>query len=146
MTRRRTVIGLAVLVFIMILVGLRKSEVLAPKPMRAYTKIRLGMTLTEVTDAIGEPPGYQNGISRIRGSIQYGETVKDSDDSKDSVSVPDEFYQNSYFKEFKYEFWIWQDYVIGVAFDEKGKAVRYYMLEVKNNSGLFGRLKKVIGL
>jgi hypothetical protein len=145
MTRRRLLCGLlfasAVLVCV---VGWR--AIYAPGHVRAYERVRLGMTLAEVEAAIGAPPGWYaepklGGIT----SGPFGEYIRES-------GVPSKSLLNPQYREsagITVEQWIWDDYWIEVALDKDGKAVGYYLLESSGprfRSSFLARLRAFIGL
>ena len=139
-TRQRFVIGVVIVTLAAVLaftwVGWR--EVTTPEPVRAYERLRLGMTKDEVINAIGVPPGnYTNNESgrtyfeRIRESGMPFEKLRSA-----SVTV---------------ELWMWKDHSISVAFDEAEKTAGFYLFWMTDYSqpyqpSFIDRVREFLGL
>ena len=91
---------------------------------RAYSRIKLGMTLKEVTTAIGLAPGYYEG--EIPRPPSMGRWVKTPPLQQAGV----DFEQLRQDRPRKLEAWIGRDYVIWVHFDDEGTAIGSYLLEL----------------
>jgi len=103
-----------------------------PAPVLAFGRIRLGMTLEEVEVVIGQPPGNYDTKHRI-GTPSMGplgrcvrETGIPDSSLDDAAGRPGPGYSGP----LKVKSWLWNDYWIWVAFDDHGKTVGYYLIEV----------------
>ncbi len=123
MTRRRWVyLGLAVLLALGLAVRFFWPS---PFPVRAYERLRLGMTKSEVEAIIGEPPTRCN---FFRYSVPIG-----------SISPPDLPVIGSRLRETgircadvregqPLDGWEWEDGGLWVTYDRDGQAVGYYLV------------------
>ncbi len=150
MTRRRWVfLGLAS----MLALGLA-AWFLWPSPaVRAYNRIRLGMTPEEVETAIGVPPGYQDGIIPVPPSMSpSGTFIRET--GLPHYSLPDARNRPAaeYSEKLSRQHWTWEDYWIWVAYDRTGRVIGYYLLEAhghvwrQSNPTLFDRIRTWLGL
>jgi hypothetical protein len=115
-----------------------------PQPVRAYERLRLGMTKNQVDAAIGMPPGWYT--EPKLGGIMSGPHVHYVRASGiPSVSLPTVDDRDT---PLTLEQWTWDDYWIRVAFDEDGKAVGCYLLESSGPGydwSLLDRLRAFVG-
>ena len=90
---------------------------------RAYSRIKLGTTLKDVTTAIGLPPGYYEGeFPRPPSMGRWIRTPPLQQAGVDFERLPDNRHN--------LETWIGRDYVIWVLFDDQGTAIGSYLLEL----------------
>jgi hypothetical protein len=108
-----------------------------PVPLRAYERIRLGMTREEVETAIGREP--YRGVILSPGFLHY---VRETGLPAASIRHPAERSA-----ELTVETWTWDESWIVVAFDDGGKAVGFYLLEsARQPPSLLERLTKWVGM
>jgi hypothetical protein len=123
MTRRRVLCGLllASLVLACFAGWLVWRAVAKPERVRAYEQLALGMTRTEVNQAIGVPPGRYTAKSWDQPSQLY---LREA--GIPAVNLYE--YELTRDTDVKVEKWKWDDYWIFVAFDGEGKSVGCYLL------------------
>jgi len=97
---------------------------------RAYGRLRLGMTITEVEEAIGKPVGF-----REKGLVVLPRDYRLRRET--GVRV---FHSNLI-----WHAWCWSEYQIDVVYDDSSTNVGYYLYETPRLS-LLDRLRRVIGL
>jgi hypothetical protein len=115
--------------------GWRQIDV--PGPLRAYERIRLGMTRDEVETAIGTEP--YRGVILSPGRLKY---VRET--GLPAASVRNRAERAT---ELTVETWTWDESWIVVAFDARGKAVGFYLLESgRQPPSLLQRLTKWVGM
>jgi hypothetical protein len=111
-----------------------------PEPVRAYERIKLGMTLEEVELTIGMPasnygsgpwsgvmPLYENSVAASR--LLTMETGLPLGIDRPSLAYAD---------------WTWDDYWIKVAF-ENGRVIGYYLLQ-EHQASFLNRMRQFLGL
>src|SRR5262249_22286451 len=86
-----------------------------PFPIRAYERLRLGMTQEEVETAIGLPPGYYDGVGPMPVSMSgivsiFREAGLPSNKLSDARNANDD-------SRVTIQFWVWEDYCIWTACD-----------------------------
>jgi hypothetical protein len=96
-----------------------------PTPVRAYDRIKDGMTLPEVIAIIGMPPGDYDDSGHPRHKRLVRETGISAGCLPDASGSREVYYDG----ELTVERWLWSEYSILVAFDQNGKAVGIYLLE-----------------
>lgn len=105
-----------------------------PAPLRAYDRIRLGMTLPQVTAAIGVPPGQYDGQQPPTGpqlTLSGPFAVYERETGLPVKCFPDAGGRpGRYEGTLTVERWMWSDYWIDAAFDNNGKTVGFYLLKV----------------
>jgi hypothetical protein len=110
-------------------------EWLSAEPMRAYGRITLGMTTSEVAEAIGRPPEdsaeYPEGCNVL---LLLPDYFRETGMPFDAFSIT----------EHHMTFWMWPDYEIAVAFDQSDRAVGYYLAD-RQRPNLFERLRRCLG-
>ena len=124
-------------------------SVFSPFPVRAYERLRLGMTPMEVEKAIGVPPGRYDEWEPPRGGItsgQFGIDLRES--GLPRASLPHSFpeWRDS---DLTIERWVWDDFWIWVVFDKDEKVVGFYLLKSSgptHSPSLLDRLRQFIGL
>lgn len=89
------------------------------------------MTLPEITEAIGVPPGYYDSLGPMPPSMSrlvacVRETGLPEEALPDAAGRPGKGYTGK----LTVERWIWDDYCIWVTFDEYGRSKGHYLLEV----------------
>jgi hypothetical protein len=92
-----------------------------PEPVRAYEQLALGMTRTEVNQAIEVPPGRYTAKSW---NPPYGLYVREAGIPAANLHE----YARTRDTDVKVEKWTWHDYWIFVAFDGEGKSLGCYLL------------------
>jgi hypothetical protein len=105
------------------------SKTSQPWQVRAYSRITLGMTLSEVEDVIGMPAGSYGTICDIPSMTplrQIRKTGLPIESLPDAAGRPG----IGYIGKLTVEHWSWDEYVISVALDEAGKVVGYYLYKV----------------
>lgn len=121
------VLGLALLLFTGLLIWQAKTG-----PRGAYGRIRLGMTQDEVETVIGMPPRDYMHHPFIRGGTTFGPFGKfirmTGIPYESTMCDPTVGRKPSV----RLEHWYWDDYWIQVGFDEDGKVVGFYLLEVED--------------
>ncbi len=90
-----------------------------PPALRAYDRLRLGMTLPEVEGALGAEP--RRPICLLQG---LGICVRESGNSE----------IESCLDRYLVECWTWDGYILWVAFDQDGKAVRYCLCTTRTSA------------
>src|SRR5262245_19328208 len=125
--RRRLLIGLLIATALIVTASgwAVWQEIMKPEPVRAYDRLRLGMTLSEVEQVIGAPPGEYDDATLIRASMTFMHTLRES-------GISDQIAYESVANDrggLELQHWTWDDYCIEVALDDKGKVVGYYLLE-----------------
>lgn len=104
------------------------------EPERAYERIKLGMTLDEVEDAIG-PAGIQGSVvGALRVLRQTGRSWQNTNLASDLRWT---------------RVWWWDDHscFIEVVFDEGlNRAVGYYLLEVNEHSSFLEKVRRSLRL
>ena len=90
---------------------------LVPEAERAYNRIRLGMTLSEVEEAIGLPP-WEPTPSTLPTRVLVRETGIPW--ATHDYGLPSALWLE------------WRDYMIEVTFDESGKTVGFYLFRSPN--------------
>jgi hypothetical protein len=144
LTRRRLLIGLLIAMapIAPVVCWTVWRAISLPRPIRAYERIRLGMTPAEVERAIGMPPGEFAPLtaSMSRGYPQY---IRES-------GLPSETADAEWVHaKVTVQRWRWEEYAIYVAFDEEQKAVGYYLLRWPDAGAppsFFDRLREFVGL
>jgi hypothetical protein len=144
LTRRRLLIGLLIAMALIAPVVCWSvwRAISLPRPIRAYERIRLGMTPDEVERAIGMPPGEFAPLTAYmsRGYPQY---IRES-------GLPSETADAEWVHaRMTVQRWRWEEYAIYVAFDEDEKAVGYYLLQwpgAWTPPSFFDRLREFVGL
>jgi hypothetical protein len=143
-------IGLLVTCFgVALAIKLSKLSANGHPILRAFGRIRLGMTQSEVETAIGMPPGDYDTKNFFKSltSGPFGEYVSQS--GLPDSSLPDANNRPSpgYSGKLTVHRWIWEDYWIWVAFDERDMVVGYYLLEAmdanypRHPPGILDRVK-----
>lgn len=110
----------------------------APFEVRAYDRIRLGMTRADVIATIGQPPG--NFSRRPRPTIVQvvPDPVRATVANRGAPAADGAT-----------ERWRWTDYEIAVSFDPKGRAVGVNLEQLWDRTpppGLFERVRRWLGL
>src|SRR5262245_36009970 len=145
LTRRRLLIGLLIATMLIVPAGgwAVWRAIAKPAPLRAYERLRLGMTLTEVEEAIGAPPGIHTDISPAFLARRFPQHVRES-------GLPSETAEADWVHaKLTVERWSWEEYSINVAFDDDGKAVGYYLLQWPGEwpqPSFLDRLRQFVGL
>jgi hypothetical protein len=147
MTRRSVLCGLLLSSALLAsIVGWGAWRAIAkPGPVRAYERLRLGMTLSEVEQVIGAPPGEYDDATLIRSSMTFIYTLRES-------GISDQIAYKSVANGrggLELQHWTWDDYCIEVALDDKGTVVGYYLLERPEplfRPSFLGRVRAFIGL
>jgi hypothetical protein len=102
-----------------------------PAEVRAYERLQLGMTTEKVQAIIGLPPGDygpESGLRKSPSSGPFGQEVKSKGLPSANLHGPGGF------PKYTVERWLWKDYWIWIAFDERGQAVGIYLIEVMDES------------
>lgn len=139
MVKRRPLLTLAALLTLLLAVAYPSwAWWMTPEPVKAYGRIRLGMTPAEVEAAVGVPPGWQipfdlnppspylPGQSETRGVpwVDFKELPGSNSDQ-----------------------WIWENHIILVGYSEQGTAVGIYLTETGVGSrDILTRLRSWLGL
>jgi hypothetical protein len=113
-----------------------------PWPVRAYDRLKLGMTREEVEGVVGMPAGnYRTPImgmplwrlGREAGIPWPRWWTADAADRADTAGI--------------FSFWYWDDYCISVAFDKDKLAIGLFLLEEdRQTPGFFERVRRFLGL
>jgi hypothetical protein len=130
LTRRRLLILLLATLLLVSVIGWAVWRQMVPQAVSAYERIRLGMTLTEVEQAIGKPPEYRDSFFGFE-----GELVRQTGVPRKGAS----------FSDLKVEEWWWNDHLIVVAIDDDRKVVGFYLFEQERPS-LIEWLQDLVGL
>jgi hypothetical protein len=141
LTRRRLLICLLIATLLIVPIGgwVVWRALYVPEPVRAYERLRLGMTREEVTQAIGMPQG--NYGSR---DLPLGMIASTSVNREAGLSQAD---LGRRWTEVILEVWTWDEYWIAVAFDFNGTAVGHYLYDCTYAPpSLLDRLRQFIGL
>jgi hypothetical protein len=136
-----------VLVLVLLVLGASAVLLATKVPVLAYSRIKLGMTLVEVEAAIGMPAGDYSSTPNLRPRMgPFGNHINES--GIPSTCLPDAAgnAKEGYVKPLTVKRWTWDDYWIWVAFNEDGKTVGYYLLEVICGPSWFEGLLKRLGL
>ena len=122
--RRRALLGLLIATLVIVPAGWAVWRAITkPKPVRAYERVRLGMTLAEVTEAVGLPPGLY--AAPIGNTYFSYELVSQAGFPYASLpSIHDEQAEIG----LSVERWFWDEGMLWVAFDKAGKSVGCYLL------------------
>jgi hypothetical protein len=139
--RRLLILLLATLVIVPVAGWVVWRAATKPEAVKAYERLRLGMTKGEVEKAIGMPPGYYRSYPRV--GIQDGNYVRQIGPMPDAAGRP---ISSLPYYEGTVERWTWDDFWIWVAFGEDGKAVGFYLLEPHQPPTLLERVRKWLGL
>jgi hypothetical protein len=122
MTKPKWLLILGALVLVLIALRMARSYFESPWA-RAYSRIKLGMTLQEVQYAIGVPPGYYEGEEPLPPSMdRHLKTPPLRQSGLD--------FEGRQGDDPNLEAWIGRDYCIWVVFDERGAAVGSYLFEL----------------
>ena len=140
-TRRLLIVGSAIVILASLLVAVALTvRWCGFSAERAHGRIRLGMTLSEVENAVGTPPGYYRSTPLFT-TMQPVDVIR-------VLGLPLETLAET--PPPNVERWIWDDYCIWVAFDNDGKAVGCYLLKVTEwpppSPGLFDRIRNFLGI
>lgn len=117
-------------------------ETATPLPVRAYSRVRLGMTLDEVENAIGCPAecyGIQLSMRVAKVERQTGLRYESLCDGPGRRFIADR-------EQLTVERWTWDEHCIWVAFDGGGRVVGAYLLEdrIWQRAGFFDRMKMIL--
>jgi hypothetical protein len=114
--------------------------------VRAFDRINMGMTLREVEEAIGMPPGRYCSYEPLPLSMSpVGNYLRETGLPAASLS------DAGTIDKLTVKRWIWDDHWIWAAFDENGKVVGYYLLEAIGGRRwpkrtFFERVRDFVGL
>jgi len=124
-------LGLALLVACCC-VGLVVVEPYFHEPVRAYHRLKLGMTRAEVEEVIGKPPVD---LSPAPFYIDFMPQIRESGIPRSKLySVVG----------CRIAVWTWPDYQVGVAYDQSDSVVGYYLVEL-DRPKLLDRLRTYLG-
>src|SRR5262249_3995696 len=130
MTRRRLFIGLGLGVAVLLL-GYLAMWFAVPSEERAYNRIALGMTRTEVEAVIGQPAGdYSDTVLRVTRTSH--------------LALAREFglsHAQSFDPDVSLDPWVWDEVGIGVAFDTDGKVAGCYLFKLSSSVGFLDRMR-----
>jgi hypothetical protein len=130
MTRRRVLYGLFAVTLIVLVGGWAVwREITKPEPVRAYERLRLGMTKDEVIDTIGAPPGPFPKYDERPSLTLIRESGRNYGRPPSCVAVK----------------WTWPTHQIVVVFDD-GIAVGQNLYEIDTPPSLLDRVRKFLGL
>ena len=126
--RRRLIVGGIVLLLVFALAAwFPWSDYFGPPPVRAFARLRLGMTLDEVEAVIGEPAtSYRDKTSLSFTSRRRCELVREKGLPEESIPL------EGHPEDMTVELWYRlaeNGYIIQVAFDSHGKAVGFHLFE-----------------
>jgi hypothetical protein len=108
--RRRLWLGLSLLLIVALVVGGLFYWLSLPFPVRVYHSLRVGMTLAEVEQTIGSPPGNQPEITDVNSRNPYTEIER-----KGYLAPGVKFHHGPR--------WIWKDYLIWLEAGDDDKVV-----------------------
>jgi hypothetical protein len=106
--RWRFWLGLALLLAAALVVVVQLYWLSLPYPLRVYHRLHVGMTLAEVEQTIGSPPGNQPGVLE-------GPPITMDIAQKASPAPPSSFHSGPR--------WIWKDYIIWLYVTDDDKVV-----------------------
>jgi hypothetical protein len=105
-----------------------------PEPVRAYDRLKVGMTLPEVEQAIGMPAGdYRTRPPTMM--ITVGSSLKVTMIPIDEAPVG-----------WDIESWQWDEYSISVFVDTEGHVTGYFLDGEPEPPGFFDRVRTFLGL
>jgi hypothetical protein len=122
MLKRKWLLMLVALVLLLIASRLAISRYFESTWARAYSRIELGMTIQQVEDAIGLPPGYYEGEYPRPPSM--GRFVRTPPLRQSGI-----VFKSRRVDDHKLHAWIGRTYAIWVIFDDQDTAVGSYLLE-----------------
>jgi hypothetical protein len=147
--KRRLLWTTSALLVLLVATWLLTQWVAKPFPVRAYERLRLGMTETEVNATIGMPPGYYDGIGPMPLSMSsIGEISQET-------GLP---HRNLYLEHggirddenMTVKTWICEDYWIHVAFDKNKMVSGFYLYktfdEPRKRPTFIDRLRSLVGI
>jgi hypothetical protein len=112
-----------------------------PFPVRAYERLQLGMTASEIEASIGEPPsGSANDPTRDL-SFWWGNYSLDSKGLESSCALIDADHPAKLVR----LWWAWDQHCIWVLFDDSGHAIGIYLNERTHAPSFFDRLRGKLG-
>jgi hypothetical protein len=135
LTRRRLLICLLIATLLIVPVAgwVVWREITKPEPVRAYERLRLGMTHEEVQTAIGAP---QEDFDLPWGDLTI---IRE-------IGLPSAHLRDlSGFA--TGDQWFWDDFCIWVVFDDRGQAVGLYLIDTGNRPpSVLEQLRAWVGL